>query len=74
MTFSAAPLRVAGVTIRPRWAWSAGYRAHVRAQLAPSSWQIGGSGDDSYLRWLEARGVDDPCAYVRATQPVPDGW
>ena len=33
-TFNDAPLRVNGVTIQPQWAWSDGYRKHVRQQMA----------------------------------------
>ena len=53
-TFNDAPLRVNGVTIQPQWAWSDGYRKHVRQQMAKTqfSWDNVRDTHAQYNRWL----------------------
>ena len=59
--FSDRPLKVAGVKITPKWAWSDGYRKWVRAQHRDlpagyiSGWSRGNSAnrrENDYLNWL----------------------
>ncbi len=52
-TFSDAPLKVDGITVRPKWKWSAQHRAEVAADIRES-----GRSDldpeeakDRYVQW-----------------------
>ena len=49
--FSDRPLKVAGIRITPRWAWSDDYRKLIRHQFAKPEFWPGGQ-HSAYERWL----------------------